>query len=82
MLATRVLIIEESAGAQQCILQHKKIFQYRSICRAKSEIDIDTEIAFQSLHYFYFKGISTYEELYLKGGSSMSSQSPGKQSGL
>ena len=50
MLAKRCMITEKSVGAKQQILRREMIFQYRSICQAKIEFDIDIEIAFQSLH--------------------------------
>ena len=51
MLAKRFMMTEKSVGAKSQILRRETIFQYRSICKAKKEFDIDIEIAFQSLHY-------------------------------
>ena len=45
MLAKQFLITEKSIGAKQRILWCETIFQYRSICKAKIEFDIDIEIA-------------------------------------
>ena len=52
MLAKRFMITEKSVGAKSQILRREMIFQYRSICKAKKEFNIDIEIAFQSLHYW------------------------------
>ena len=51
MLAKRFMMTEKSVCAKSQILRRETIFQYRSICKAQKEFDIDIEIAFQSLHY-------------------------------
>ena len=50
MFAEQYLITEGSVSAKICLLRGETIFQYRSICKAKLEFDIDNKIAFQSLH--------------------------------